>query len=192
MHIRKAVVSDADRIAPLLFLAMEEIIYAFVGEASREKGIAFLSGLVQQKANQYSYENCWVVTQPDDTIIAAACIYNGGDLERLKAPVAATVQHQFAREFNPEAETHEGEYYIDSVGVAPDAQGTGVGSFLFRFLIQEYVVMQQQTLGLLVDDENPGALKLYLKLGFKEAGQLTFSGKSMAHLQLRPENTTLL
>ena len=55
-------------------------------------------------------------------------------------------------------------------------------------MIDEYVHRQHKILGLLVDDDNPDAKKLYLKLGFKPAGPKILFGKQLAHLQIAPAN----
>jgi ribosomal protein S18 acetylase RimI-like enzyme len=78
-----------------------------------------------------------------------------------------------------------GEFYIDSLGVAANQQGKGIGSKLLLFLIDEYVTINQKTLGLLVDEENPAAKKLYLKLGFKTVGKKTLVGKNLEQLQIK-------
>jgi ribosomal protein S18 acetylase RimI-like enzyme len=87
---------------------------------------------------------------------------------------------------SPEDETQAGEYYIDSLGVRPELQGRGIGAQLLLFVIDKYVTRQRKTLGLLEDEENPDARKLYLKLGFKSVGIETLVGKRMEHLQLEP------
>lgn len=185
MKIRKATPEDSRFITPYLLLAMEDIVYEFIGEKSYHKAIGFLNAMVAQKQNQYSYENCWV-TENEDGIIGVACLYDGRKLHELRKPVAHYIKEQFAREFNPEDETLAGEIYIDCVGVNPNQQGKGIGSKIFAFLIEEYVIKQKQTLGLLVDYDNPKAEKLYLKLGFKIVGEKTLVGKRLKHLQYHP------
>ncbi len=188
MIIRKAKPEEYSSIAPLLLLAMEDIAYQFVGERSKNKAILFLGNLVQQKGNQYSYENCWVV-EIEGKIIGVACVYDGGLLEELRAPVAKEIKLLFNKSFNPENETQAGEFYVDCVGIDAEHQGKGLGTHIFRFLIDEYVCQRNQTLGLLVDEENPGAKKLYLKLGFKIVGKKTLVGKSLEHLQIKSSVT---
>jgi len=184
MLIRKAIPEDAPIIAKYIMLAMEDILYRFIGEVSLEKAIGFLNRMVGEKGNQYSYENCWVV-EADQEIIAAALVYDGARLQELRRPVANTIKETFNRDFHPEDETQEGEMYIDCVGVNPNQQGKGVGSTVFRFLIDEYINRKKQTLGLLVDKDNPKAKLLYLKLGFEVVGEKTLVGKAMEHLQYK-------
>lgn len=184
MIIRKARPEEAAMIAPLILLAMEDIAYSFIGERSKEKALWFLEGLVSEANNQYSYEHCWVMAS-GNTIAAAAIVYNGDDLATLREPVARKINQMFDRPFNPGDETQAGEYYIDTVGVDPGQQGKGIGSEIFRFLIAEYVERNRQTLGLLVDKDNPGAKKLYLNLGFEVVGEKVFAGKEMEHLQYK-------
>ncbi|WP_343748626.1 GNAT family N-acetyltransferase [Fluviicola sp.] len=184
MVIRRANREESGVITSHILLAMEDIVYQFIGEKSQEKAFCFLESLVEETGNQYSYENCWV-TESAGRIVAVAIVYDGAKLQELREPVARKVRSMFHRDFNPEDETQAGEYYIDCVGVSPDQQGKGIGSKLFRFLIDEYAVKRNETLGLLVDKDNPDAKKLYLKLGFEIAGEKTLAGKEMEHLQFK-------
>jgi ribosomal protein S18 acetylase RimI-like enzyme len=182
MIVRKASPDDAGKIYPLLLMAMRDIVYLFIGEESDEKAQSFMEKMVSQSNNQYSWENCWVMVV-DDEIVAAACVYNGTNLQQLRMPVVNQLKLLFDRDFIPEDETGVGEFYIDSVGVNPNYQGKGYGSELFKFLISEYVNKRKLVLGLLVDKDNPGAKKLYLRLGFKLVGEKVLAGKAMEHLQ---------
>jgi len=184
MIIRNAKTEDSKAIATYLMLAMKDIVYQFIGENNYEIAHQFLVNLINKKANQYSYENCWVV-EIENEAVAVAVIYDGAKLHELRAPVAKEIKSMFNRDFNPEDETEAGEYYIDSIGVSPLQQGKGIGSKLFQFLIDEYVNKQNVTLGLLVDKDNPNAKKLYLKLGFEVVGEKILTGKVMEHLQMR-------
>lgn len=184
MLIRKAKIEDASAISPLLLLAMEEIFYDFIGNNSYEIATSFLTELIQQKENQYSYQNCWVV-ELENQIAGVACVYDGANLLKLRNPIAKAIKSTFKRDFIPENETQSGEIYIDCVGVATDFQGRGIGSKLFNFLIEEFVKKKQRNLGLLVDLENPKAQKLYERLGFKIVGKKELSGKTFEHMQIR-------
>ncbi len=184
LMIRKAEASDYKAISKCLMLAMEDIFYAFIGNNSNEKAIDFLEQLVQQKGNQYSYENCWVAISENE-IVGAGLVYDGAKLHQLREPVAQEIKKVFGNDFNPEDETQAGEFYIDCVGVYPDQQGKGIGSAIFKFLIEEYVQKKKQNLGLLVEKNNPSAKNLYLKLGFEVIGDKMLVGKTLEHMQFR-------
>lgn len=183
MHIRKAKPSDSAIIAQLLLLAMEEIVYEFLGEKTHQKAIDFLTYFAQRENNQYSYQNCWVAEE--DEVIAAINIYDGSQLSALRKPIAAYIKMQHGKDFNPEDETKAGEFYIDSFGVNPNQQGKGIGSKMLQFLISEYVIKNRQAIGLLVEENNPNAKKLYLKLGFESVGHKMLVGQKMEHLQVK-------
>jgi len=187
MIIRKAQPEESKTIAPLIFLAMEDIVYQFIGEKSRDKAIQLLDSLIGEKGNQYSYEHCWVM-ESEGEIVAAAIVYDGGRLQELREPVAGKIKSMFNRPFQPEDETGAGEFYIDAVGVDPGQQGRGIGSKIFGFLIDEYVHKRNETLGLLVDKDNPKAKELYLKLGFEVVGEKRLAGKAMEHLRFINES----
>lgn len=183
MIIRKAQKSDSEYIAPILLLAMEDIIYKFIKRNDHASAKEFLQYFTGSENNQYSYQNC-LVAEENDIIIGAVNIYKGADIETLRKPVIDYVRKYFNPEFDPELETQEGEFYIDALGVNPDYQGNGIGSQILQYLIQEYVLKNHETLGLLVEENNPSAKKLYLKLGFRVVGEKTLVGKRLEHLQI--------
>ncbi|WP_428229409.1 N-acetyltransferase family protein [Flavobacterium sp.] len=183
MIIRKATIDDSEFIAQLLLLAMEEIIYKFIGERDPKTAYYFLLHFVENENNQYSYQNCFVAEENNE-IVGAVSVYDGGKLQELRKPIVDYVRLNFNPDFSPENETQSGEYYIDSLGINPNHQGKGIGSKMLQFLIEEYVTQNHHTLGLLVEEENPGAKKLYLKLGFQPVGTKTLVGKTLEHLQI--------
>ncbi|KAF2507403.1 GNAT family N-acetyltransferase [Flavobacterium foetidum] len=187
MIIRKAKKSDAADIAPLLLLAMEDIVYKFLKKEDYAAAKDFLLCFIARENNQYSYQNCYVAVA-DNKIIGAVNVYNGSDLKVLRQPIIEYVREHFNPEFDPELETRAGEFYIDSLGVSKNHRGKGIGSKLLKFLIEEYVCKNKETLGLLVEEENPLAKNLYLKIGFKVVGEKRLVGKKLEHLQISPNS----
>ncbi|WP_293932587.1 GNAT family N-acetyltransferase [Sphingobacterium sp. UBA6645] len=185
MQIRKGEKKDAAAIAEHLLLAMEDIVYLFIGEENYDEAYRFISTLVEHEGNQYSYNNNWVV-EVDGQVVATALLYDGAHLEQLRTPVANLLREAYDLDFNPEAETQAGEYYIDCIGVNPSQQGKGIGTKILHFLIDEYVEKQGITLGLLVDEINPNAKKLYERIGFEVVGEKTLLGKRLEHMQKIP------
>jgi ribosomal protein S18 acetylase RimI-like enzyme len=186
MVVRKARSSDSESISLCLLLAMEEIVYKLTGEEKFQSGLAFMNYFVVREFNQYSWQNCWVV-EHGGTVAAAVNVYDGARLHELRQPVIDHLRAQFKRPMTPEDETERGEHYIDSQGVLPQYRCKGIGTNLLQFLIDEYVTKRKLTLGLLVDDGNPGAKSLYLKLGFRRVGTKTLLGKDLEHLQFKSD-----
>jgi ribosomal protein S18 acetylase RimI-like enzyme len=185
IKIRKAKKHEANQVAEYLLLAMEGFVYTMIAEKNREKGIACLAHFCLQENNQYSYKNCWVV-EFNGEIIAAANVYNGADLLILREPVIRYIRENYNPIFNPGIETEAGEFYIDTFAVHPQFQGRGIGLKILQFLIQEYVINQKTTLGLLVESENVAAKKLYTQAGFQYVQKREFLTKVLDHLQIKP------
>ncbi len=118
--------------------------------------------------------------------MGAVNIYNGAELLQLRQPVLDFLSSKYGRNVLPEEETAAGEYYIDTIAVHPAHRGKGIGAGLLKFSIGEYVVKNKFVLGLLVEESNEAARKLYLKLGFSQAGRKILLGKTMDHLQFNP------
>lgn len=184
MIIRKATPKDAQFISPLLLLAMQDIVFQIIGMKQENTAREFMLHFIKRENNQYSYQNCFVAEE-NYNVIAAVNLYDGSKLKELRKPIIEYIHKCFGTNLQIEDESGPGEYYIDSLGVNPSWQGKGVGTKLLQFLINEYVNLNKQTLGLLVDENNPNAKKLYLKLGFSPVGKTLFLGKPYDHLQIK-------
>ncbi|SDB56357.1 Acetyltransferase (GNAT) family protein [Flavobacteriaceae bacterium MAR_2010_188] len=181
IQIRKAKQEDAKALAGLLFLAMEDIIYHFIGVEKEEEAIRFLHHFTQRKNNQYSFENCYVA-EVEEEIVAAINIYDGAKLKGLRFPIENYIDQHYKSNYILENETEAGEYYIDSIAVRADLRGSGVGTKLLKHTINIYSSKNRQTIGLLVECTNPDAKRLYLKLGFIVVGTKILAGKKLEHL----------
>jgi ribosomal protein S18 acetylase RimI-like enzyme len=65
----------------------------------------------------------------------------------------------------------------------------GLGTKMLEFLINLYVSKEGKALGLLVNQDNLQAKKLYDRLGFKKVEARVFAGKQMLHLQINNTST---
>ena len=178
--IRNATPCDALAVAPLMFQAMEEIVYKMIGKAHKEEAIALLAQLFAQKGNPYSYENAWVYEEAG-SVIGSVIAYDGAQLHALRAPVLALIRSSYGIDIVLEDETAAGELYIDTLSVLPTAQGRGIGSQLVRHLCE----VSSQPLGLLVDVNNPEAERLYSRLGFEYLNHQELAGGVYKHLTLK-------
>src|SRR5690606_37279585 len=84
--IRKARQNESPQIAQLMLLAMEEIIYAFLGNQNPEEALEFMHLLVRQEGNQYSFENTWIAEE-DNQVVGSITVYDGAKLQQLRQPV---------------------------------------------------------------------------------------------------------
>lgn len=182
MIIRKASPQDAANIVTFMLLAMGDIVYKFINEINYGEAKRFLLKFVQQEDNQYSWQNCWVA-EMDKEVVAAANVYDGKKLNELRQPVIEEIQTKYNSSFSPEDETGAGEYYIDTLAVDPKYQRQGIGSVMLNFLVDEYVNKQGQTLGLLVEEDNDVAKRLYEKAGFTPVHKRIVFGKNIQHWQ---------
>jgi ribosomal protein S18 acetylase RimI-like enzyme len=186
MILRQALPEDAEKITELLLMAMVDIIFVFIGQKDETEAKNFLLPLVAQTNTQYSYENC-LVAEENGKIIAAANVYDGAQLVVLREPVLQQIRKIHGADFYVEDETGPGEIYLDCLAVDPEYRGRGLGSEMLTHLIRYHVGDRRQKLGLLVDEDNPDAKRLYLRSGFHSVGRKTLAGKNMEHLQVKPE-----
>lgn len=161
---------------------MKEIVYYLIGKQDEDTAVRFLEHHIAQPGNQYSYEHI-IVAEEEGVIIGQICLYPGDELEHLRSPILSYLEKHFNSSPNLANETQAGEVYIDTIAVSSGAQGRGIGKILLLYVIDIFVHRQNQTLGLLVDKENPKAKKIYLNIGFKPVKTVRLFGKELEHLQ---------
>ena len=178
--IRPATATDAASVAPLMFQAMEDIVYKMIGKEHREEAIALLESLFGQENNQYSYQNAWVYEE-NSSVIGSLIAYDGKELDMLRMPVLLLIKEHYGIDITLEDETAAGELYIDTLSVREEAQGRGIGSAL----IEHLKGIATQPIGLLVDVHNPAAERLYTRLGFVYTHEQNLAGGVYKHLIFR-------
>lgn len=154
-----------------------------------------MTGLVERDDSQYSYRNTLVAqaTVPEglategngektESLAGIIVGYDGRDLRRLRKAFIDAAKRELGQDFTGMLdETGPGEYYIDSLCVAPRYRHQGIASSLIKAFISRHG--KEQPVGLLVDKGNPKAEHLYSSLGFEYVDDTTWGGHEMKHLQ---------
>ncbi|WP_192579213.1 GNAT family N-acetyltransferase [Dyadobacter aurulentus] len=178
--IRPATPEDAGAVAPLLILAMGHIAGIFARSNNHADAIPFFHHFFETGNNQYGYDNT-LVFEDETGIVGSVTGYDGALLHQLRKPVLDLIR-ETQPDFNPSDETEAGEYYIDCVNVRPDHQGRGIGKKLIQAFCEKAASSGYARVGLIVDQVNPEAKRLYEKLGFKIVGERDFMGHQYHHM----------
>lgn len=182
MTIRTARPDDRAQVALLLYEPMKEMLAGLLGSAERAPGVALMARCFAEDENQYSWRN--MLVQEDAAGIGGViCGYDGARLPALRAPVLALLRERHGYQGAPEDETGPGEFYLDSISVAPGRQGQGIGSRLIEAMVVEARQQGFARVGLLVHPSNPAARRLYERLGFAVVGERPLLGDRYFHLQ---------
>lgn len=179
--IRPARREEASTVVPLLFQAMKEIAVKLAGTDNPGVVQSLFEHFFQQDVNQYSYKNA-LVYEDEEGIGGMILSYDGDDLDLLRDPVLDHIREHLQNDFVPGRETGNGEYYLDSIAVAPGRQGKGIGKQLIAAAIEKARQEGQSSVGLLVHEHNADALRLYERLGFKAVKMREFAGGQYRHM----------
>ncbi|MEO6149798.1 MAG: GNAT family N-acetyltransferase [Mucilaginibacter sp.] len=182
--IRQALPTDAPIIAQLIVAAMGELAAKFINGTDPAKALPLFEHFAAMTANQYSYD-CTLVYEDETGVCGIISGYNGGDLDILRADFLKYIRTVYNNTYQPENETGPGEFYIDCLAVMPQHRGKGIGKQLISALIDKAKTLGQNTVGLLVNQGNPKAEKLYLELGFQKVGETVLLGTFNNHLQIK-------
>lgn len=183
-HIRAATVEDATVVARLIVQAMGSLTERFLGSRYTGKAVAVFEHFFAQTDNQYSYQNA-LVYEEGGIVLGSLVAYDGAKLREYREPFFAYLRQHFGfDEAGLGDETQDGEFYLDTISVVPEAQGKGIGKALLAAGIERGRELGFRHIGLLVDTENPDARRLYERLGFQLRGLTGFAGGHYEHMVL--------
>ncbi len=186
MKILAANKTQANRIARLIMQAMNyDCCRYFMGQChSLEEFERTIAMLVQSDVSQYSYLNTLVVLDDCGDVCGICVSYDGGMLHELRKAFVSAMKEGFGRDFGGmNDETEAGELYVDSLAVREDCRGRGIATALLNAVIDKGRAMKMPAVGLLVDQGNPKAERLYNRVGFQYVGDSAWGGHPMRHLQ---------
>lgn len=179
--IRAARAEDASIIAQAVAMAIgdESNLIEYCGDDY----MRVLSEIARAEDTQYSWQNA-LIAEVDGEAAGAIVGYDGACLQGLRQGSFRVIQQNGQPLPQIADETEAGEYYLDSIAVFPAFRGMGIAAKLIDGLCRKAFDEGHQCMGLLVDDENPQAEKLYRRLGFERVGTRRFFNHQMWHLQL--------
>lgn len=189
IQIRPAYKDQASEIATLIMEAMTlDCCKWFYGPQHTDIDFhEFMTSLVEADDTQYSYVNTLTAYDTDEDNLAGIIVsYNGALLQQLRAPFIRGMKQYFDRDFsNLAPETQAGELYLDSLCVKEMYRRQGIATMLLKAGIERTAQLNLPATGLLVDQGNPKAEKLYHSLGFNIVNETTWAGHPMKHM-VRP------
>lgn len=175
--------SDAPRIATLMMEAMNhECCQWFAGpDHTLSDFHALLTRLIGEEKTQYSYLNT-IVVRREDELVGIATSYDGGELHTLRQAFIDGAKEAFGQDHSgiPD-ETQAGELYLDTLCVDAAHRGQGLAKRLLLATIEKGRKMNLPT-GLLVDEGNPRAERLYRSVGFIYQNDNSWGGHTQHHL----------
>lgn len=178
--IRDAVVEDAALIARAIVMAIgKDMAIKYCGEDYP----IVMDEIIKTDGTQFCYRNA-LIAEVDNIPAGAIIGYDGGRLRQLQSKTFSVINKYHPEFTASEAETSEGEFYLDSIGILPEYRGSGVGRRLLIAMCNKAFSSGHKIVGLSVDTENPNAEKLYSKIGFRCVGKQLFLGHHLKHLQI--------
>lgn len=186
IQIRNARPDEATLIASLIIQAMqEECCRYFCGnDCTMDDYLQLMAEMVRRDDTQYSYRNTLCAVNADDRPVGIIVSYDGARLAELRRPYLEALFSRYGRDMSHiDDETEAGELYLDSLAVSSDYQGQGIATRLLQAAADKAAAMGIGAVGLLVDDNNPKAEKLYHRCGFVTVGDNRWGGHAMRHLQ---------
>ncbi|MEG0448646.1 MAG: GNAT family N-acetyltransferase [Lysinibacillus sp.] len=165
ISIRQAHPQDVTTVVPLIIEAIGDIANRLTGEEQPAAITRELSTLFQREDNRHSYLNTFVATE-DDTLLGILVLYNGKEAIEMDANLVKWLEAKNAPSMTIDAEAHIDENYVDTICVAPQARGKGIGTLLLQFAEQKTKELGFSKLSLNVETQKERAIHLYERTGY--------------------------
>ncbi|WP_461225978.1 GNAT family N-acetyltransferase [Lacticaseibacillus suihuaensis] len=184
--IRPAVPKDAKQVVPLINLVFEEMEVPELQAMSEPALFAVFEQAFLLKDYRYGYPQTFV--HVGDHGVDGILVGYGHDREAhiddAFKPLLPKVGLTPDQELFPDFESYPGEWYVDTLAVAPAAQGHGIGTKLLTEVAKLLAARGVTTLSLNVDQTNPKAEHLYRKCGYTKQGELMIGSHRYNHMTL--------
>lgn len=166
-YIRKAILEDAPKSAPLIYEAIGNIAHRLTGENKMSQVLSTLEELFRRTDNRHSYLNTYVAeSEVSKELLGILVLYNGQVGAELDGSLQRWLEQKHAPITSIDLEAHPDEFYVDTVCVCEHARGLGIGAALL--LYAEQVALQQgySKIALNVETTKAKTQKLYERLGY--------------------------
>lgn len=183
--IRFARKEDGAAIAPLILVILKDMELPFVKEYGEELTTKALAEAVTLPDYRYGFTH-GLVNEIDGKIAGVVFGYPDKEEPLIDEPLRPLLKKYGIKEETKlfvDPETFPDEWYLDSISVAEEFRGKGIGSQLLDALPKLALRDQKKTIGLSVDRGNPNAKRLYERKGFQVVGQKMISGHLYDHMQ---------
>ncbi|HCZ22106.1 MAG TPA: hypothetical protein DHU72_01155 [Rikenellaceae bacterium] len=178
--IREADKSDAPFVAECVLCAV-----GLSNFEERPETYRFMDEICTMEDTLYSYRNA-LIASVDGADAGCIVAYPGDSYEEDRKRTFAEIERKCEMPFDSasDMETGPGEYYLDSLAVAPGYRGCGLGHLLMRAQISRGRELGYGRFSLIVDQSRPRVSTYYGELGFRKESEIIFAGVSYDKLVL--------
>ena len=179
--IKQALKIDSKELSILILDAIHNIANTLSAEDEKPKILETLDFYIKMEINRLSYKNIYIY-EIENTTVGLILVYNSNEIKKLDEPILEHLKSKniFLNSFDKEC--FENEFYIDTISVSEKFRGQGIAKELFVFIEKKAKELGFEKVSLLVDFENPKALDLYEKIGFKKNTILEVSNHNYHHM----------
>jgi len=182
-YIRKAILEDAPKAAPLIYEAIGEIANRLTGESIPTEVISSLEELIRRTDNRHSYLNTYVAVQEvTKEILGILVLYNGQESVELDANLKLWLEQKNATISTIDVEAKPDEFYVDTICVHPKARGLGIGTALLHFAEEVAASNGFMKIALNVETQKVKARNLYERLGYIVTEPWTIINEPFFHM----------
>lgn len=173
VELRRATPADARFISWVVLEAMDREHTEFASKPGLE---AVLEKICKREDTLYSWKNTCIATY-GGKVAGALIAYDGASYKETADLTFSLISKALDMDKpNPGTETEAGEYYLDSLAVAPEFRGHSIGSILIQNALEEAQALGFTKATLLVDSGKDYLQRLYGRLGFENGETVTFFG----------------
>ncbi|WP_461218817.1 GNAT family N-acetyltransferase [Lapidilactobacillus salsurivasis] len=185
--IRPAVLSDAPQAMPILMQIIHDMEIPEVQAIGEPKIESLFEAAFAAPDYRYGYQQMLVyVDDPTQKVLGICVGYPAAKeatIDDALRPFLSQLGLPGDLRLFKDVEAQPGEWYLDSLAVAPAAQGQGIGGQLLDFLPTWLAPKGETVISLNVDLGNPKAKQLYSHHGFRKTGEIMIGAHRYEHLQ---------
>lgn len=180
IEIRKATPKDRRFIALVMAEAIGDSIMERISKGISTADmlrLTLLESVATRTDTLYSWNNTIIAEGENGEPLGALIAYPGKDYKKLRETTFDLLKEIITFDITTmDDETKPGEYYLDSLAVLPQFRNKGIGKSLLIKGIEKAKSLAMPCV-LACDPENNTGKALYLRMGFRQDGEMFIFGK---------------
>jgi len=182
--IRPSKPEDAKAVVPLIDIVFEEMEIPELMPLPKDVLYPVFEEAFLLPGYRYSYERTFVATVDDEVkgILVGYPHVDDANIDLPFEPLLKKLGVDNKKQLFTDQESYPGEWYLDTLAVAENAQGHGLGGQLIDTVAEIIKRRGETTMSLNVDQTNPRAQALYERHGFTKNGELMIGSHRYNHM----------
>lgn|SRR5699024_3809514 len=181
--IRKIRQEEIHHLYPFVYRILLDMDLPLLDTMDEDELTQIIIHAMESPRYRYGYDHAWICIQ-ENQVAGVLFGYPGEYIPLVDGPLQVALADRgfSSSDIIQRSETHSGEWYLDSLTIAPDFRNKGIGRRMLQTVDNIAKEAGYTTIGLNCPIDNKIAYHLYIDVGFEEQTKILLGNNVYLHM----------